>query len=99
MIRCISAVFLLLLPALAAAQGYLPQFSNVQDAMSHCPGDTIMWVDAAKAVYRFRGAPQSVNTGGYVCRQEAIDSGYSGLVTTLTAVPVAAPTTPLPAGR
>lgn len=92
-------IVFLLLPSFVAAQGYLPQFSTVQDAAEHCPGDTVVYVDATKASFRYSGAPKSVNTGGYICRQEAIGSGWGGLVTHLQPVSNATPSAQQPQTR
>jgi hypothetical protein len=79
--------FTLLLPEFSPAQSYLPLFTTVIEAHQHCPYDVVVWIKSQKAgLPRYKGQPKSTDGGGYVCRQEAADAGYGGLVTTIQPV-------------
>jgi hypothetical protein len=75
-------LLLCLLPAQAGAQAYLPMFDTVFDAERHCPYDEVVWIKAQAAFQPHKGQPKKEG-GGYVCRQEAVNVGYGGLVTKL----------------
>lgn len=76
--------FAFLAPGAGLAQTFLPKFDTVMDAHLHCPYDAIVWIKAQAGVQRYKGQPKSADNGGYVCRQEAIDAGYDGLIMHLT---------------
>ncbi len=86
--RAISSLLLiLLLPAAALAQSYLPTYDSPIDAIQSCPGDSVVWLSSVNAQQRYKGQPKTSATGaggGYICRQQAINAGYGGLVTHLT---------------
>lgn len=61
----------------AMAQSLTP-FRYESQAQRNCPGDTIVWLDFRKERYYLKGQRlyASGNTGSFVCRNEARDSGY-----------------------
>jgi len=93
----IAFVFLICLavmPELAVAQAYLPQFDTTVAAQAHCPYDATVEINPSKAVFS-KTKQSSGQKTAYVCRQEAIDSGYGGLVTHIASLPK--PPAPTPA--
>lgn len=47
-------------------------------AQRHCPGETVVWLDFRTRRYYLRGQKRYAlgQTGSFVCRSEARDSGY-----------------------
>lgn len=56
----------------------LTPFRYEDQAQRHCPGDTIVWLDFRRERYYLKSQARyaSGHTGGFVCRNEARDSGY-----------------------
>jgi hypothetical protein len=50
-----------------------PHFSSEQEAVQHCPKDTVVWVNTKTGVYHFRGQRWYGNTkeGAFECRRDA----------------------------
>jgi hypothetical protein len=61
----------------ATAQTLTP-FRYESQAQRHCPGDAIVWLDFGRERYYVKGQRRyaSGSTGGFVCRNEARNSGY-----------------------
>ena len=61
----------------AMAQALTP-FRYESQAQRHCPGDTIVWLDFRSGRYYLKGQRRYAagNTGSFVCRNEARNSGY-----------------------
>ena len=49
------------------------QFNTEADAKSHCPGDTVVWVNTKSKIYHYAGHADYGKTkrGAYVCEKEA----------------------------
>jgi hypothetical protein len=47
-------------------------------AQRHCPDDTVVWLDFSRGVYYLKMQSRYARgaTGSFVCRSEAISSGY-----------------------
>jgi hypothetical protein len=56
----------------------LTPFRYEAQAQRHCPGDTVVWLDFRKRRYYLKGQKRYAlgDTGSFVCRNEARDSGY-----------------------
>lgn len=56
----------------------LTPFRYEAQAQRHCPGDTVVWLDFRTRRYYLRGQKRYAlgQTGSFVCRGEARDSGY-----------------------
>ena len=78
----LAAVWLAPGPAWSA----VAEFDNVMDAHRHCPYDTVVSIDGKSTGYRNQNTRQRIKPG-YVCRDEAVNGGYGGLVTRLKPVP------------
>jgi hypothetical protein len=63
-------------PAEAAAEAR--QFATEAEAKSHCPGDTIVWVNTNSKIYHYAGTPAFGTTkrGAYVCEKETSAAGF-----------------------
>lgn len=61
----------------AMAQVLTP-FRFESQAQRYCPADTIVWLDFGRGRYYMKGQTRFAlgNTGSFVCRNEAQDSGY-----------------------
>lgn len=74
------AVCLVLVPCVSNGAMALPLtlFRYEYQAQRHCPEDTIVWLDFKRERYYLKGQRRyaSGNTGSFVCRNEARDSGY-----------------------
>jgi hypothetical protein len=55
----------------------LQQFSTEQAAKSHCPTDTVVWLNLKSGIYHYKGQHWYGNTksGAYVCQKEADQAG------------------------
>jgi len=53
------------------------KFSTEQAAKSHCPTDTVVWLNLATNIYHYKGQNYYGNTksGAYVCHKEADKAG------------------------
>lgn len=83
-----NTVFRLSIPVLAAVvvlcsagEGNavpLTSFRYEAQAQRHCPGDTVVWLDFRTRRYYLKGQKRYAlgQTGSFVCRNEARDSGY-----------------------
>lgn len=56
----------------------LTPFRYEAQAQRHCPGDTVVWLDFSTRRYYLKGQKRYARgqTGSFVCRNEARDSGY-----------------------
>lgn len=74
--RLIFAIIagLLFADASASAQQMFP---TQQAAQTHCPSDTVVWLNAPTKIYHMQGERWYGNTkaGSYVCKQEADAAG------------------------
>jgi hypothetical protein len=54
------------------------QFPDEAAAKSHCPTDTVVWVNLSSKVYHLSGTPYYGNTkkGAYICQRDADVSGF-----------------------
>jgi hypothetical protein len=81
----ILAMSLVFSPALAtshtpktpAASGQLAMFDTESAAQSHCPTDTVVWLNTSSGIYHEKGMRWYGRTkhGAYVCRAEADAAG------------------------
>jgi hypothetical protein len=65
-------------PILAASSAAPAEsFATEKEAEQHCPGDLVVWLDAASRIYYFRGQQRygATKGGAYVCRNEAKGAG------------------------
>ena len=71
--------------ALTVAYGFagasanpLTPFRYESQAQRHCPADVIVWLDLGKGIYYSKRQRRYGRgfTGGFVCRAEALSSGY-----------------------
>ena len=55
----------------------LQTFSTEQSAKSHCPTDTVVWLNLPTGIYHYKGQHWYGNTksGAYVCQKEADKAG------------------------
>ena len=55
----------------------LQLFSTEQAAKSHCPTDTVVWLNLPTGIYHYKGQHWYGNTksGAYVCQKEANKAG------------------------
>jgi hypothetical protein len=62
-------------PATTAAS---TQFADESAAKSHCPTDTVVWVNLSSKVYHLTGTPYYGKTkkGAYICQKDADASGF-----------------------
>jgi hypothetical protein len=53
------------------------QFANEAQAKSHCPGDTVVWVNLSSKIYHFSGSKDYGTTkrGAYMCEKETASAG------------------------
>lgn len=63
-------------PTIAFASS-LQLFSTESAAQSHCPHDTVVWLNTASGIYHLKGERWYGNTkhGAYVCKKEADAAG------------------------
>ncbi|MCC8978377.1 hypothetical protein H8A92_05925 [Bradyrhizobium sp. 10BB] len=56
----------------------LTPFRYEAQAQRHCPGDTVVWLDFRRGRYYRKGQSRYARgfDGGFVCRNEARESGY-----------------------
>lgn len=54
------------------------QFADETAAKSHCPADTVVWVNLSSKVYHLTGTPYYGKTkkGAYICQKDADASGF-----------------------
>lgn len=64
-------------PALVA-YAPLPMFTTEDAAQTHCPHDTVVWLNTKTGVWHEKGMRWYGRTkeGAYVCRREAAAAGY-----------------------
>jgi hypothetical protein len=53
------------------------QFSTEQAAQTHCPNDTVVWLNLPTGIYHFKGMRWygATHHGAYVCQKEADKAG------------------------
>ena len=58
----------------------LTAFRTEEQAQTHCPKDTVVWLDPQSGVYYFKGHGSygRSNAGRYACRAEADAAGMHG---------------------
>lgn len=68
------AALLITSPLQVAAQ---TQFPSEQQALHHCPNDTVVWLNLPSGVYHFKGERWygKTKSGAYVCQKEADQAG------------------------
>ena len=56
----------------------LNQFGNEAQAKSHCPRDTVVWVNLSSNIYHFAGSKDYGTTkhGAYMCQKDADQAGF-----------------------
>jgi hypothetical protein len=61
----------------AASDGSMQQFDTEASAQSHCPSDTVVWLNTKTGIWHEKGMRWYGNTkqGAYVCRKEAAGAG------------------------
>ena len=74
------ALVVVLWPRLILAASTVPppeNFATEKEAEQHCPGDLVVWLDAASRIYYFRGQQRygATKGGAYICRNEAKGAG------------------------
>ena len=54
------------------------QFATESEARSHCPGDTVVWVNLDSRIYHFSGTKSFGNTkkGAYMCERDTAAAGF-----------------------
>ena len=64
-------------PAASTAPAGAGQYRMEAEAKSHCPADTIVWVNLKSKIYHFAGTKNYGTTkeGAYICEREAIAQG------------------------
>lgn len=84
----LAAGFITATPALAAnptttavvakASADIPMFDTEAAAQTHCPSDTVVWLNTKSGVYHEKGMRWYGRTkhGAYVCKKEADAAGY-----------------------
>ena len=73
----LTALLLIVSPALALARTIPPLFTTKQLAQEHCPDDVVVWLNVPSGLYRYR-APRWYGhslSGAYVCKQDADQAG------------------------
>jgi hypothetical protein len=52
-------------------------YQSIQTAQSHCPNDTVVWLNTRSDIYHFQGERWFGNTeeGAYVCERDADANG------------------------
>lgn len=76
-------VLAFLFPLLCAGPGSvyaadnLTLYSTEQQALKHCPKDTVVWLNLPSGIYHYKGERWYGNTknGAFVCEQEAEKAG------------------------
>jgi hypothetical protein len=65
-------------PRPAEPQAEASQFTSEAGAKSHCPGDTVVWVNTSSKIYHYSGTPAYGTTkrGAYVCEKETSAAGF-----------------------
>jgi len=58
--------------------GQIAMFDTEQAAQSHCPADTVVWLNTKTGIWHEKGMRWYGRTreGSYVCRKEAAAAGY-----------------------
>ncbi|WP_300256227.1 hypothetical protein [Bradyrhizobium sp.] len=75
---CAAAILLFGADITSVAALPLTPFRYEAQAQRYCPGDRIVWLDFRKGVYYGKGQKlygQGFD-GSFVCRKEAVSSGY-----------------------
>ena len=64
-------------PKAAAQPTGAGQFANEADAKSHCPSDTVVWVNTKTHIFHYAGHPKYGKTkqGAYMCEADATAGG------------------------
>jgi len=76
----VALLALALLSACAHPPPVVMAFRTEQQALQHCPDDTIVWLDALTGNYYLKGSGSyGRNTGRYACRSEADSAGMHRL--------------------
>lgn len=72
MIRIAFVLTLLAFPALAQSV-----FSSSTAAQAHCPGDTVVWLNTVRHIYRLPGQKGygRSKSSAYACQKEAVAAG------------------------
>lgn len=87
LISSLFALAVLVSPAASFARGHhaavtatqqISTFDTESAAQSHCPSDTVVWLNTNSGVYHEKGMRWYGRTkhGAYVCRKEADAAGY-----------------------
>jgi hypothetical protein len=73
-IRYVCAVTVSAVPMPVVAQNL---YTAPETAQTHCPSDTVVWLNTRSGVYHFQGERWYGNTeeGAYVCEKDADDAG------------------------
>ena len=77
-IACLLAPLLMILSVSCTALGAeLATFTSEQEAQTHCPMDTVVWLNLPTGIFHFKGERWYGRTknGAYVCEKEA---GHAG---------------------
>jgi len=80
-----TALVLVALALSCAACGRSPAvltvFRTEEQAQTHCPKDTVVWLDAQSGIYylKGRGSYGGSSAGRYACRAEADAAGMHGV--------------------
>jgi hypothetical protein len=66
------------IPKPSATSAASTQFADEIAAKSHCPADTVVWVNLSSKVYHLTGTPYYGKTkkGAYICQKDADASGF-----------------------
>ena len=70
---CIVLIAVVSIPSPSVAAG---QFWTQNEAKSHCPDDTVVWILLKSKTYHFAGTKSyGEGDGAYMCEQEAVAQG------------------------
>jgi hypothetical protein len=63
--------------AYALPAAALDQFTTEEQAQTHCPNDTVVWLNLPTMIWHYKGQRWYGRTknGAYVCKEEAAASG------------------------
>ncbi len=76
-LRVTTALALAFAMAIPLSAQALTLFTNARAAHSHCPRDTVVWLNTPTGIYHFQGERWYGRTrhGAYVCEQAANRAG------------------------
>jgi hypothetical protein len=71
------AALVICTPPFAQPTAVVAQFPTAQIAQSHCPKDTVVWLNLPRMIWHYKGQRWYGRTknGAYVCQKEAAASG------------------------